>query len=146
MKMSDVSPNRSFMQFYWNDPNVAANEGIGIQGKSMIYEKYYDSSSDGVEEGICEKKIDSAELDSSISRFYIEASINGPLENTGLELTQKDQWCYAYSFHPIEFEYDYDDGKCYFEVSVVNLLKSRRSDEKIIFVRYYAYPQFLHKL
>ena len=73
----------------------------------------YGVNSPPIEEGFCTKDTGSAKLDTSFSKYYLEASVSGKLTIPGKDSSA----CYAYSFNPLDFKYDYGDGECKFTVS-----------------------------
>ena len=73
----------------------------------------YGVNSPSIEEGFCTKDTGSAKLDTSFSKYYLEASVSGKLTIPGKDSSA----CYAYSFNPLDFKYNYGDGECKFTVS-----------------------------
>ena len=73
----------------------------------------YGVNSPSIEEGVCTKDTGSAKLDTSFSKYYLEASVSGKLTIPGKDSSA----CYAYSFNPLDFKYNYGDGECKFTVS-----------------------------
>ena len=102
------------MKFWKTRP---IKNGNGFTKDFFVEEYFSGGNSNPIPEGDCKKRLGNAKLDTTFSTFYMEAKVEGPLVlNTGVELPEN--YCYAYSFQPIQFTYDYGDGKCNFEVSM----------------------------
>ena len=81
--------------------------------KDFKVNEEYGVNSLPIKEGLCMKETGSAKLDTSFSKYYLEASVNGKLTIPG----QDSSYCYAYSYNPLDFKYNYGDGECKFTVS-----------------------------
>lgn len=112
------TPPRSFLKLWRSEP-ISNRTSDSTQSVSTLYvNKTYQPAEEGIEEGYCREIIDVEYLDSSYFRYYMEASLNGPLDIGIPNVNEDEEFCDAYSSDPIEFGYDYGDGKCEFEVSI----------------------------
>lgn len=103
---------RSYLRFWRTEPGMTRVPLIDTSGNSL--DEFYAPEDPIVEEGICKKRFGSVSLDTTYSKYYMQAKIEGPLTVSG----ERKGYCYAYAFNPIHFTYDFGDGACQFSVSM----------------------------
>ncbi len=108
---------RSYLQFWYTAPTVTENEPA--PARQDIVDEAFTNTADVLQEGLCKKVKGTLEVSTTISKFFMQANVQGPLSIADTNATLDDKFCYAYSFNPIELQYDYGDPTCEMSVSIL---------------------------
>ena len=107
--------HKSYMQFWYTAPDEN-----GVTEKIFFEDHFYNNTEEIFASKSCKKESGSVEVSTLTSRFYMQSSLQGPLSIS--DASAFDKFCYAYSFNPVEFTYDYGDPKCVMSVSNANVI------------------------
>ncbi len=108
--------HRSYMEFWYQTPGEnGETERINIFPK-----KIYNNTNEILVSKSCEKERGSVQVSTTTSKFFMQSSLQGPLSI--LDASDADKFCYAYSFNPVELNYDYGDPPCEMSVSTMFVL------------------------
>ena len=108
---------RSYLQFWYTAPSPIENETA--PARQYIVNRAFTNATDVLQEGLCQKVKGTAEVSTTVSKFFMQANVQGPLSIADTNATLDDKFCYAYSFNPIELQYDYGDPTCEMSVSIL---------------------------
>lgn len=125
----DVKIKYTFKICNFNDSNSIKT--IDSQSKSSKIQMFYRDSKtntkeflvdktfkgDLLEAGKCREEIAITVVSTNRAKYYMKAVLQGVQQSSNGGSVTRDGFCYAYSFHKVDFKYNYGLGECKVSVS-----------------------------
>ncbi len=91
----------------------------GTRRKEFMFQQSFDQT---LGQGVCEEISSTATVNTSRSKLFQKAVLQGPQMSEGSKVV--GGYCFAYAFNMIDFKYDYGLGECKVHVSLFRLFKN----------------------